>query len=55
MSDYYSVISIRSALNGITHLFPHERCHGYLRMFSENDERSVICCGLNAEDIYEVV
>ncbi len=40
LSDWYSAISVRSALNGITHLFPNFRTHTYLRMFSPDEERS---------------
>jgi len=40
MADWYSSTTIRSALNGISHLFPHTRLHAYLRTFSPGDERS---------------
>jgi hypothetical protein len=38
--DWYMPVAIRSSLHGLTHLFPHNRLHSYLRPFSEQDEQS---------------
>ena len=40
MCDWYSAVTIRSALHGIAHLFPHNRLHAYPRAFSRDDEKS---------------
>jgi alpha-galactosidase len=40
MADWYTAVANRSITNGITHLFPPTRLHGYVRMFSPEDERS---------------
>ncbi len=40
MADWYSAVTVRSALNGISHLISPTRTHGYLRMFSKADEKN---------------
>jgi alpha-galactosidase len=37
--DWYSPVTLRGMLAGITHLFPHSRLHAYLRTFSTEEER----------------
>jgi alpha-galactosidase len=40
LCDWYSAVTVRSALHGLSHLLPPQRTHAYLRMFSAADERS---------------
>jgi alpha-galactosidase len=40
MADDYHPLASRSTLHGISHLFPPNRTHAYLRAFSRDDERS---------------
>jgi alpha-galactosidase len=37
--DWYTPVSLRGMLAGITHLFPHTRLHAYVRAFSPVEEK----------------
>ncbi len=38
--DFYGAVHLRGMLHGLTHLFPSQRTHSYVRGFSRADERS---------------